>query len=924
MDEEGGLLLRRLSSAAVRLVALALSVVAPVVALILVPAGSAYSSTTSTAPLPGTVYVTSLAVNTVTAINPVSHQIAVVAGAGRLNGPLGIAIAPDGLTAYVTNSLGNTVTSLDLTTSPPSLGSSIKVGNGPSAIAIAADGRSAYVTNFNANTVTPIDLSTSPPTPGTAIPVGAGPWSIAISPNGRFVCVSNSEDTTVSVIVTRTHRVTTIAVGSRPQAIAVTPNGATAYVASGNALIPIDLTASPPVARSAIPLGNGPLGVAIAPDGRSAYTANTDSTVTRINLRAHPAAPETPVAVGALTQPDGIAIAPDGRTAYSANASNTVTPINLRTDPPTPEAPIQVGSATFGIAVAPGQAPVAHLVVTSAAAGKPSTFDASTSSVAVGKITRYRWDFGDGTGATTTSPRTTHVYVKAGRYVASVTEKSADGTSTTLTFTGQTVSNNGRPSARSEHTVHVASALAMTPRSGPPGIAVVMRDDTFSSPCRPVYVFFDAKLIGQTTPAGQLLLDRHLVIPGDATFGGHQLELSCSTTSPVWLLTTRFDVVATNNHLSEFSVAMPAPTELGKHLAASGGISISMLLVSRLIAAGFPSEWLDATYEANRERLQSRFRRRYPKLFIDRDRPKSNRRRFVGGLGIFLSFLLAAGVINSFLDPKFGLNRTTLWLFLGQCVGVGIVTLTSQLPILIGGLREKRKIHLQVLIGGLLIAVVCVAASRALGLSPGYCYGLIAVFLLRPRVAEHEWGKLHFIASVCVLLVATAAFFLTVPVFHAATQMNPSPIWLILNPALNVVFLGGFASLAFGMFPLPFLPGRHVASWNRVAWLAMTVIGLVGFVAVLLSPGSGSSNEVHHVALVPLLAAFLGFALFSLAVMLYFHRHPSAPPDYIEAAHGHASPDDSPEDEVAKSSVAERAVRDGSSDSAPGSGDQAD
>ena len=213
------------------------------------------------------------------------------------------------------------------------------------------------------------------------------------------------------------------------------------------------------------------------------------------------------------------------------------------------------------------------------------------------------------------------------------------------------------------------------------------------------------------------------------------------------------------------------------------------------------------------------------------------------------------------------------------------MTLTSQLPILFGGLHEKRKVHLQVLIGGLLIAVVCVAASRALGLSPGYCYGLIAVFLLRPHVADREWGKLHFIASVCVLVVASAAFFLTVPVFHAATQVNPSPIWLILNPALNVVFLGGFASLAFGMFPLPFLPGRHVANWNRTAWLIMTVIGLVGFVAVLLSPGSGSSNEIKHVALVPLLVAFVGFAIFSLAVMLYFHRHPVQPADAASAVH---------------------------------------
>ena len=134
-----------------------------------------------------------------------------------------------------------------------------------------------------------------------------------------------------------------------------------------------------------------------------------------------------------------------------------------------------------------------------------------------------------------------------------------------------------------------------------------------------------------------------------------------------------------------------------------------------------------------------------------------------------------SGRINSFLDKGFGFNRTTLWLYLGECIGVGIVTLTSQLPILFGGLRERRKIHMHVLVGGMIIAIICVSASRLIGLSPGYCYGLIAVFVLRPHTDEKDWGRLHAIASVCVLIVATAAFLLTVPVYHLATASSPSP-----------------------------------------------------------------------------------------------------------------------------------------------------
>ena len=60
-----------------------------------------------------------------------------------------------------------------------------------------------------------------------------------------------------------------------------------------------------------------------------------------------------------------------------------------------------------------------------------------------------------------------------------------------------------------------------------------------------------------------------------------------------------------------------------------------------------------------------------------------------------------------------------------------------------------------------------------------------------------------------------------------------------------------------------------------MAWLVITTVGLIGFVAVLLTPGSGSPSELHHVALVPLFVAFGIFALGSLAFMAYFHLRPA-------------------------------------------------
>jgi DNA-binding beta-propeller fold protein YncE len=847
---------------------LAVMVTGPVLAAALAPMAAQAAPVAS---LPsGTVYVTSLDLNAVHAINPFNHTINVISGAGRMNGPVGIAITPNGHTAYVTNSLGDTVTPIDLTTSPPRPGLQIKVGNGPSAIAITPNGRTAYVSNFNVNTVTPIDLTTNPARPGTPIKVGNGPWSIAISANGRFVCVSNSEDTTASVIDTVTRKVTVIQLGNRPQAVAAAPNGKTFYVANGNQVTPIQLSSGVPSLGSPINVPNGPLGIAVTPNGSYAYTANVDNTLTAINLKTHPATAAAAIAVAGLTQPDGIAISPNGAIAYVANASNTVTPINLKTNPLTPQAPFQVGNATFGIAIAPGQAPIARLKVITKFALKATIFNAQGSRVPGGTIARYHWIFGDGHHKNTLKARTTHVYKHPGFYHAVLIITSADATSTRSTFTGQTVSNNGGRTAMAKWTVSIAALLQTHPGSGPPGQAVTLHDEAFTNPCRPVYVFFDNKLVAETRPKGHVIDLSKLVIPGDATLGHHELALSCTTSRP-WVLSASFDVVYAKNHLSEFSIAMPNWKELRKHLLAAGGISLLMLILSRIIAAGFPTDWLNATYIHNRHRFGNRLRKRFPRLLIDRDAPRSLPRRMLGGIGLFTGFVACAGLINSLLDRSFGWNRTTLWLFLGQSIGVALLTMSTEVPVAIAGVLRKRKVHLHVLVGGMMIAVVCVAAARALGLAPGYSYGLIAMYVWQPETDEKDWGRIHAISALCVMVAATLAFFITQLVFGAATSADPSPFLLVLVPALNVLFLAGFASLAFGMFPLPFLPGRHIAQWSKVAWFAIGSVGLVGFIAVLLSPGGGSPGEVHHIALIPMVVAFVTFALVSLGFMLYFH-----------------------------------------------------
>ncbi len=870
-----------------RVAILALALAAPLASV----GGSPAQAATSTLLPTGTIYVTNLNINAVSAINAKTHKVTVIRStSGAFQGPLGIAVTPDGTTALVTNSLSNTVTPITISTTPAKIGRPIRVGAAPAAVAITPNGNVAYVTNFDSNTVTPINLRTTPPSPERAIAVGPGPWSVAASPDGKYVVVSNSESDSISIITVATRSVTTLQVGARPQAIAIAPNGNTAYVANGNSITPINLRSKPATLESPIVLGVSSVGLAMTPDGTTAYSANADNTVTPINLTTNPPTPGTPVAIGTLSQPDGIAVSTNGKLAYSANADSTVSPIDLTTIPIHTLPSIYVGAASFGIAVESDQAPTARLHVTAAATGKPTILDASASTSPDGKIVRYAWNFGDGATAVTTNPRVTHVYRKAGAYVATVTVTSAGGTSLATTYTGQTVSNNGSARAKAFSTFQVAAVLALNPPTASPGMAVTLSDSAFTAACRPVIVRFDGNLIAQLSPPSQVLVDRHLVIPGNASLGHHVISVACSLTGRS-LLSVPLEVVASANHLSEFSVAMPTLAQLRHNLPGAGIISILLILLSRIIGAGFPSEWLDRTYEANRYRFSAPLRRKFPRLFLHHSGTHSLPRRVAGATAMFLGFAGFGGLINSFLDPGFHVDRSGLWLFLGMCIGIGIISVLVQIPTVVWALRRRRRVHLQIVVGGLVIAVGCVAVSKAIGLSPGYCYGLIATFLVIPEESDHERGRLHALGSLCVLLVSAAAFLINIPVFHAATSPHPSALVLVAVPALNVVFLAGFASLAFGMFPLPFLPGSHVAKWNQTIWLALSGFGLIGFVTVLLAPGSGSGAEVHHVALVPIVSAFVAFALISLGAIVFFRRHPVERADGEKDGEGETTPE---------------------------------
>ena len=402
----------------------------------------------------------------------------------------GVAIAPDGSDVYVTGNdfEGATMGSLSvIATATNTAVAQIALPESPiGPIAVTPNGATAYMVAYR--DVVPVDLSTR--TVGTPIPTpitgGGGDLGIAVSTDGKTAYVPTSETgpctsptTCYGVVFTIDLSDDTVGpqidvpdyVGTWPNGsqegvsggIAVAPHGTMAYVvfnASGvqapGWVTPID-TATDTVG-SPIPAGVTPDLIVITPNGKTAYVNNSFSNnavtgVTPIDLTTGAAEaqiprPACPSGSGSYLGP--MAIVPSGATLYlMCTLSNQMVPIDTTTNTAgSPSASPTSYVSPTGIAIVPDQAPTAQFKARPAPSGSPTKFNASSSSSPVGTIVSYAWKFGDGTTATTTHPKITHTYATAGTFAVTLTVINSQGTSTKEVFTGNTMSNNGGPSAK--------------------------------------------------------------------------------------------------------------------------------------------------------------------------------------------------------------------------------------------------------------------------------------------------------------------------------------------------------------------------------------------------------------------------------------------------------------------------------------------
>lgn len=351
--------------------------------------------------------------------------------------PLGNAVTPNGQFMYVNNRDSGDVSAFEIhrtgamTVVP---GSPFPVGGLPVGIAVSTDGRFLYTQNLQ-GTVSALAIGadgTLGTVPGSPFASGGKePWAGAVSPDGRFLYVANLGSNDVS-------------------AFAIAPNGS------------LTLLAGFPVASG----GVEPNGIAVSPDGRRLYAMNM-ATVGSFAISPSGALeplPSAPVPVGSFARSG--AVTPDGSRLYVAAFTKGKAVLGFGIEPPGTLAPLSGSPFEVGInepdvqalAIAPNQGPTASFGSSVGGTGTVA-FDGAASSDPDGTVSRYDWDFGDGSGVADGGVAPSHTYKASGTYTVTLTVTDDEGCSAAVVYTGQTASCNGGPAARFRAEVKVELPL---------------------------------------------------------------------------------------------------------------------------------------------------------------------------------------------------------------------------------------------------------------------------------------------------------------------------------------------------------------------------------------------------------------------------------------------------------------------------------
>ena len=418
--------------------------------------------------------------------------------------PQGVAFSADGTRVYVGRESSPSIREIrvynrDVATGALTFASAANLGSGQDAIrriALTPDGRFLYAATFGGGSTggisgyaIGIDGSLTA-VPGATFTIGSrfaySVDDLVVTPDGGTLLVARSAgsgalyqfaiDSGSGALTARNPA----SFAGSIQAVGVSPDGRYVYAAA-TSVVTRHLTADGlgDTVGTFAQGGSTAWSVVPSPDG-SALAVGSSAAVRTINVAANGSmssrATGSGLGGGNIVQPS-LQWAPDSSAVYAgtvtymgssetgfaafASGAASLTAMQLAW---TPAATGQY----MGLAISPAPAPVAVLATSSTTTGRTVAFDASPSTSDSTTITRYDWDFGDGTTLANGGAQPTHTYAAAGSYTARVTVTNGFGCSTSAgIWTGTQYSCVGGASATTTRSVTVSDASTAPAGSTP-------------------------------------------------------------------------------------------------------------------------------------------------------------------------------------------------------------------------------------------------------------------------------------------------------------------------------------------------------------------------------------------------------------------------------------------------------------------------
>ena len=264
------------------------------------------------------------------------------------------------------------------------------------------------------------------------------------------------------------------------------------------------------------------------------------------------------------------------------------------------------------------------------------------------------------------------------------------------------------------------------------------------------------------------------------------------------------------------------PTVVQAATPANAAWAAAMTVVLVILIA-LPTRLINVAIESGSDRVTAWLRRKRP------DAPPARSARaswLLAGAGV-----LAAALISSFVDPRFGIDPSSPRVFLSVLssflldVVLGWVVVVLIARRAIAGVRPS----VRFVPATLLIVLAAVVFSRLTGFEPGLVFGLVAGVVFGSALATAHRARVELIALGVAFAAALIGW-----VGYSLLGSTDGVLAVFARETFSAMAIGGIAALPIALVPLRGLPGEAVFAWNRLAWGAAYALGLFGFFFVLM------------------------------------------------------------------------------------------